>query len=137
MRNLRAKKDYRDILATLSDTNKFNRMAFEYSMAWYMLTKQLEKFVQNLDRLDDFDYPHIPRHYEEAILIYKLITKKQIEPAGYQISQQSHQRYKDFMLNYARPKANKIALQYLVTNYSNSYFFYYFFRPPRPTKLTK
>ena len=132
LRQNRVTKDRADIPSTLADTKGHNRMAFEYSMAWYLLTKQLDKFVQNLNRMDDFDYRQIPCLYEEAILIYELITKKQADLHGRQISSRSLERYKDFMSTYARCKTDRIAIKYLVTNYYNSYFFYYFFRPPRP-----
>ncbi|MCK4375436.1 MAG: hypothetical protein KAX19_08910, partial [Candidatus Brocadiae bacterium] len=60
-----------DVLLIQSlEGNRRNRMAFEYLMAYFMLTGRLDGFVDNLHRLDDFDYAGIPRHYEEAILVY-------------------------------------------------------------------
>jgi hypothetical protein len=49
--------------------NPRNKMAFEYLMAYYMLTRQPEKAARNLYRLPDFKYPDIPALYEELLEI--------------------------------------------------------------------
>ena len=49
--------------------NPQNRMAFEYMMAQYLLTNQVGKFLENLDRLEDVGYDAIPRHYDEALAL--------------------------------------------------------------------
>lgn len=135
LRSLMMDKDYdfihlkiEDMLPDLLDKNRQNRMAFEYLMAWYLLTGQLDKFMQNLHRLDDFDYPDIPRLYEEAILIYGYRTRKAVDLHGRHISPQSHQRYKDFIQVYNRyGRNNQAALNDLMRDYGDSYFFYYIY----------
>ena len=42
--------DFENTFSALLQKNSQNRMAFEYLMAWYLLTDQLEKLVQNLDQ---------------------------------------------------------------------------------------
>ena len=82
----RIDRDFKDldesIFFDLLARNKHNRMAFEYLMAFYLLTNQFDKFMVNIERLDDFDYKGIPRVYEEAILLYSNLTKKQVEVPG-------------------------------------------------------
>ena len=68
-----------DKLLALLAANKRNRMAFEYLMSQYLLSCRLDEFVLNIRRLDDFDYPSIPRVYEEAILVYMAATGKQVD----------------------------------------------------------
>lgn len=58
------------LLLGLLARNPKNRMAFEYLMAYYLLTRQPGKVACHISRLDDFDYPTIPEHYAEAILLY-------------------------------------------------------------------
>jgi hypothetical protein len=120
------------ILLALLQKNRYNRMAFEYLMAWYLLTKQLDKFVQNLDRLDDFDYPEIPRHYEEAILIYEVLTGAKVDLKGRQISQRTYQRARGFSdIRVRFPGDNKEAkIQAMLATapyFGETYFFYYNF----------
>jgi len=115
----------KEMFAILLSENKQNQMAFEYLMALYMLTGQLDKFVQNLHRIDDFDYPDIPPLYEQAILLYTYNTKKEVRLRGRQISQQSIKRFNDFIqtLNLYGPD-RQAALEKLAKDYGHSYLFY-------------
>jgi hypothetical protein len=45
-------------------------MAFEYLMALYLLSGDLESFSTNLDRARDFGYAALPRHWSEALALY-------------------------------------------------------------------
>ena len=132
LRNLMIEKDSpfrgyspEDVLLALLEKNRQNRMAIEYCMAWYMLTGQLDKFVQNLNRLDDFDCPEIPRLYEEAILLYIFNTRKTVNLRGRRISPQSRQRFEGFIQVLNRYGGNtRAAFNELAKSYGDSYFFY-------------
>ncbi|NQT22772.1 MAG: hypothetical protein HQ579_04945, partial [Candidatus Omnitrophica bacterium] len=94
-------------LLELLEKNSQNRMAFEYLMARYMLNKHLGKFVQNLERLQDFGYKELPTHYEEAALIYVYGTRKPFNLSGYPPSPQKLQQIEDFsriLSSYGRNK---------------------------------
>ena len=122
-------------LSWLLERNSQNRMAFEYLMAWYMLNKQLGKFVQNLERLQDFDYREVPTHYEEAALIYVYGTGKPFNLSGYQPNPQKRRQIEDFsrLINsYGGDK--KAAFNELSKKFRNTYFFYYMYAPPGPNK---
>lgn len=115
-----------DMLTQLLEKNRQNRMAFEYLMAWCMLTKQLDKFVLNLERLDDFDYRTIPRAYEEAMLVYVNSKRQSVDLHGRRLSSQSQQRFENFNRVMNRHRGNKhAAYGELAAGYANSYFFYY------------
>ena len=124
-------KDYRslffineELLLDLLEKNRQNRMAFEYLMAWYLLNGELDRFAQNLERLDDFSYSEIPRLYEEAIL-YMLNRGKVVKLHDRQISKESRQRFVDFLNIYNRHDRNKnTALKELKKKYGDSYLFY-------------
>lgn len=117
------------ILLDLLDKNRYNRMAFEYLMAWYLLNNQLDKFAQNLHRLDDFDYPQIPPLYEQAILIYQVLTGKKVELKGQQISAQTYDLASGFSAISARFGAgDRLTLMRLtLKDFGDSYFFYFNF----------
>jgi hypothetical protein len=120
-----------NIFFDLLDSNRHNRMAFEYLEAFYLLTNQLDRFTGMLDRLNDFDYAGIPRVYEEAILLYSYNTKKKFEIPGHEISRESQERFSGFNTVYTgRYKKNKMAaFNELAKDYGNSYFFYYIYGP--------
>lgn len=117
------------ILLQLLEKNRQNRMAFEYLMSWYLLNGRLDKFVQNLDRLDDFGVSQFPRLYEEAMLIYVFSVRKPVNLLGRQISAESRQRFDGFNQILNDYKKNKqAAYNKLAKDYGDSYFFYYVYR---------
>jgi len=118
-----------NILPDLLAANRKNRMAFEYLMAHYLLTGQLDKVAENIYRLDDFDYAGIPRLYEEAILLYETVKKKEADLHGRQISGDTRFRFGDFFRIYARKyRSNKkAAFNELAGGYGDSYLFYYIY----------
>jgi len=131
LRSLMPKKDYHfallddeQMLLDLLNGNRQNRMAFEYLMARYLLSGELEKFAQNLSRMDDFSYFRIPRLYEDAIL-YLLSNNIPVDLHGRQISIDARQRLSGFLDIYNQNDGNKqAALNQLRINYGDSYLFY-------------
>ena len=104
-------------------------MAFEYLMAFYMLLGDSEGFIQNIGRLDDFNYPQIPRHYEEAILSYIYLTKKMSDLEGRRINVKSLNRFREFLRMVERYGNNRqAAFNELAKYYSDTYYFYYMYR---------
>ncbi len=142
LRSVCMEKDYdftalniETMLLHLLEKNRKNRMAFEYLMSWYLLTGQLEKFVQNLDRLDDFGFSQFPRLYEDAMLVYVNITGKPVNLRGRLLSTESRQRFDGFnqVLNdYGKNK--QAAFNTLAKDYWDSYFFYYVYGRQRAEK---
>ncbi len=108
---------------------KKNRMAFEYLMALYLLTRRPEKVVENLHLLDDFGYQRIPRHYEEAIMVYSGMTREKVPLHGRRISPETIRRYDAFVQRYGPLRQNRnAAFAALASDFSDSYFFYHIFR---------
>jgi hypothetical protein len=115
-------------LSALLERNRQNRMAFEYLMAWYLLNRRLDEFIQNIKRLNDFDYPQAPRLYEEAILIYVYGTRKPVYLEGYQVSPQARQQIEQFTAVYNRYARNKqAAFNELAQAYGDGYLFYHLY----------
>ena len=117
-----------DRFASLLRTNKHNRMAFEYQMAFYLLNLLLEDFVEQLDGLDAFDYPDIPRHYEEALLIYEDLTGEKVDLRGRQISPQTHRAYRELtrmLADLRQPGSRQSVPEAIAANFGNTYFYYY------------
>ncbi|MBN2272609.1 MAG: hypothetical protein JXN61_18495 [Sedimentisphaerales bacterium] len=117
--------DNEQALLALLEKDKTNRMAFEYLMSWYMLTRQLDKFADNIKRLNDFGYSEVPRLYEEALFVYAYETGKSVALNGSWGRPKSGQRIEDFgriFNSYGRNK--EAAFAELAKNYGDSYFFY-------------
>ncbi len=110
-----------DMLADLLEKNRTNKMAFEYLMAEYLFQFDLDKFVRNLPRLDDFNYQQIPRHFEEAILTYSSFEKKPPDLKGRTISRETQQRFSAFL----QMAKSGITIGQMRQNFGDTYQFYY------------
>lgn len=112
----------------LLEHNPRNRMAFEYLMAFLLLTRNVDGVVANLDRLDDFQMQTLPRLYEEAVLIYEGAGKK-ADLHGRRISTATEKRFAEFVQVYNRFRTMgylRGAAKALAETHSDSYFFYYY-----------
>ena len=125
-----------DFYLMLLNRNRQNKMAFEYLMARYMLSGQLGKVIQNIDRLDDFDYPQIPRHYAEAALLYTALTGRVVDLKNRKIADRTIQKFADFMGRTTRYNKNNVPLQQQMAltynNFGDTYYYYYYYLLPRP-----
>ena len=121
------------LLRALVEQGNQNRMAFEYLMAWYMMNRQLGRFVQNLERLRDFGYTEIPLLYQEAAVIYAYREKKAVPLRGSAISPDVHRRIEHFSnVYYKKYGGNKTAaFGELAAEYRGSYFFYNVYGLPK------
>ncbi len=107
-------------------------MAFEYFMAYCLLEGQVGRFIKNLQRLNDYDYPKIPRHFEEAMLIYNQLTGgRGVALQGREISEQTIRKFNDFNKIKAKHNNDKTAARNELTKYRDTYWFYglYYFKP--------
>jgi hypothetical protein len=114
----------------LKNTN--NKMAFEYFMACCLLDGQISRFMKHLYLLNSFDYPKIPRHFEEAMLIYNQLTGgKGISLPGRTISEQTIRRFADFNKIMAKYNKDKKAARSELAKYGDTYWFYglYYYKP--------
>lgn len=103
-----------------------NKMAFEYYMAHCLLSGNLNLFIEHLHRLNDFNYTKIPRHFEEAILIYIQLTgRKDINLPGRSISRETVRKFVDFNQILARHDKNiNNAYIELERKHRDTYWFY-------------
>jgi hypothetical protein len=119
-----------DYLPKLLENDIPNQMAFEYFAAQCLLSGDLSKFADLIKYLDDFNFTTIPRHYQEAILLYSHLSKKKVDLRGRKLDPQIRQRFEKFMhiLNINYKPAAMSALQ---GGYSDTFYFYYYFKLPQ------
>jgi hypothetical protein len=127
-----------DFFRQLLDKNKNNRMAFEYMMAFYLLTGQTGKIVENIGYLNEMGYERLPQYYEEAIAMYTIGSGgKNMDLHGWRPRLETIMQYQEFNRIYAlsgseHNKQNARAA--LVSNFGKSYFFYFIFERPKAVK---
>ena len=118
------------VLLNLLKSNPRNRMAFEYLMAYYLLSRRPDMVARNLYRLDDFDYKQIPALYQEAFEIYRnkdtaaniVLPKLAPDP----VTAVRSERFLKLMQLYDPNSPSTLAA--LVAEFGTSYFFFFIFR---------
>ncbi len=119
---------FEDLLLDLLRSNRHNRMAFEYLMAHYLLSRDLEGVARNIGRLDDFGHRDIPKHYEEAIVLHMAGTDSEVDLRGRSIRWETLSRFTEFCKMRDRHSGDRRrAWDALAKDYGDTYFFYYTF----------
>lgn len=108
-----------------------NRMAFEYLMSNLLLSNNVVRFVDNLHRIHNFDYPSLPPAYEEALLIYRLKAgKEKFAETGFTISKETETRF----ARYYQLMENK-QMQAIQREFGKTYWFYLNYVSPYGNKV--
>jgi len=115
-------------LGELVDSDPTNRMALEYLMAFYLLTRQIDRIAANIGRLVDCGYTEIPTLYEEAILIYQLSRRTQVDLRGLQIKPATLERFNRYHQIARRcGRDTRTLRRELGPEFGRSFFFYFHF----------
>jgi len=125
------------MLLGLLERNPRNRMAFEYLMAHYLLTRQLDKLAANVRRFDDFDETRLPRHCQEALAVHLTETgSSEIDIGERTISSETWQRQCEFiqLAQQASEDEDPGAFAALHGDFGDTYFFFYVFGDNMPSR---
>jgi len=87
-------EDTEGLLRALLARNPGNRMAFEYLMAQHMVTGNLADLARMAEHLAEHGYARLPRHCEEALLIYAAATGMRPGPSSLCISADSREGFR-------------------------------------------
>jgi hypothetical protein len=116
------------LLRQLLEANRTNKMAFDYLMAEYLLTRQLDKIAEAAGRFSQFGYSGIPLHCEEAILLYSQ-TKEgtQVDLQGLSIRPETLRRFQQF--REAARNENAEGRRALARDFGDTFWFHYLSEP--------
>ena len=115
-------------LLELVQSEPTNRMALEYLMAFYLLTRQIDKVAANIGRLPACGYREIPTLYEEAILLHQLASRSRINLHGLRIKPATQERFGRYYQVASRCGRDMTALRrQLAPEFGRSFFFYFHF----------
>jgi len=113
-------------LPLLVDENPENRRAFEYMMAWLMFGKNVDILVNNIRLMKKMGYTRIPRHIEEAILIYYNSQGVFPDLGGLSISNETKARFDHYFTAYITARQNPSTLKETMQKQFSNTFWYYF-----------
>lgn len=116
-------------LPLLLESNPNNRKAFEYEMSWFLLSKNVETAVNNVKKMKGMGYTRIPRHIEEALLLYYNSTKVVPDTGGLIISSETRARFDQYVSAYIAARQNPATSQEIMQkSFSNTYWYYFHFK---------
>lgn len=105
-----------------------NRMTFEYCMASNLLQGNLPRIASVLSHFDAFDYPFVPRLYEEALVMLKNVSYPGLPAVAGRVSRQTLDDYVKLELILKKYAGNlKAAEKEITDNFWNTYWYYCFF----------
>lgn len=84
-------------LEQLTREHPDHRLAWEYQLAWYLLTNQLDRLVTALPSLPRWGRPELPRHYEEAVLCWELLADRPAELGSWRLQCATRERFDRFL----------------------------------------
>ncbi len=113
-------------LPLLVNENPQNREAFEYMMSWLLLGKEVEILVNNIRLMGRMGYTTIPRHIEEAIMIYFNSQKKLPDMGGLTVSNETRIRFDNYFASYVTARQNPATLKEKMQEQFSDTFWYYF-----------
>ena len=109
------------MLGLLKVEHPENSMALDYLMAWCLLRKDLDRFVECIGMVDA---PAMPRAYQEALLLRWVLTHSNFEGLPTYISLAHAQRISQFITD-IQAQTSEAEMQ---RKYGNTYWFYYYYR---------
>jgi hypothetical protein len=115
-------------LSMLLGANPRNRMAFEYLMTYYLLTKNLNGFVKNVSRINDFSNLSFPPMWDEALVLAGRMAGRQLQVPGHVISQEGVTRVESVTRAVKQAGDDAVlARSKLAPEYGHTYTFYWWF----------
>jgi hypothetical protein len=112
----------------LLERNASNRMAWDYRMAVYLLTQQVDKVASHLRELEAFGATSLPRHYAEALAIYRARGGQAVPLGGFELPTEIEERARVFLATFQQFRGDRaLAMRTLAKDYGDSYFYYYTF----------
>jgi len=94
--NVAILKNVEEFFSVLLEKNPHNKLAFELLMAHYLVSGRPDGVAANLPRLREFSYSRVPRHYQEAWLIYTGSTDAPLPVPGFALDPEVVKCARDF-----------------------------------------
>jgi hypothetical protein len=107
-------------------SNPDNKKAFEYKMARLLLDKDLGAVAYHVRKMKEIGYTYIPRHIEEAILVYINRDNEFPDLGGLVISKETELRFNQYKAVYNLNIGNKTLLEKEMKKSGGNTFWYYF-----------
>ncbi|MBW6500257.1 MAG: hypothetical protein K0B05_02590 [Bacteroidales bacterium] len=116
-------------LPYLLEGNPENRRAIEYYLAGLLLSKKVEIIVNNIVNMEDSGYSSIPRHIEEAILVYYNSTGIFPDLGKLRMNRETPARFDKYLAAYLSARQNPATMrEKMEKDFGNTFWYYFHFR---------
>jgi hypothetical protein len=121
-------KDQLDLaLLFLLNANPDNRTAYEYLMAYFLLNKNMEGFLQNIDHAKRMDYKEIPLYFQEAAAyLYNVLPEKPPQLISFPVKSIVMANLNLFFKRFKTDDKN--AAENLKKDFGKTYWYYLYFK---------
>jgi hypothetical protein len=102
-----------------------NRMAYEYLMAYALLTKDIRNFPVYYRIKKDFTYREIPKSWQEALVYIWGLTNNSMDSIPYPVNPSVKQQVVAYANIYTNSQSPETALR---SQFSKTYWYYFHFR---------
>jgi hypothetical protein len=105
-----------------------NQYLYDYMMAYFLLSRDLDSFADNLDSFSEFSENNsLPRHFREALVVYAMREgKSALEGVQeFQIGAKIWEELKQFNTLYKSARTSRTGLSRLKQRYGDTYWYYY------------
>jgi len=122
-----SEQDKDQMLGILFSHATTNKMAYEYLMAYTLLTKDIEHFVKYFPLGKSLDYQEIPSHFQEALILFWSTQSANFDQTPWPITDP----VKQYLVSYAKAyntNGRENADPRSMADFSQTYWYYYHFR---------
>jgi len=126
-------------LKLLLETNRDNRMAYDYLLTFFILDTQLPEFVDYLRYYTSYGLKKLPRSWEEALAIYVMRNKAFPEDIPQEMVSENCLKQITSFTKTLKSYQNDLpaAKSSLFSDYGETYWYYWFYLSPKVTNVLK
>ncbi len=110
-------------------------MAFEYLLTHYLINLDLKKAVDRIAQMPSLGLTRLPRHYEEAWLLYQHLQRTRLEINGLQPGRETAQRFERFVSGMGQQVHRTPEGRARLLGEFGDTFWYYYLSSPRADAL--
>jgi hypothetical protein len=109
--------------------NPQNKMAMDYMMAFFLLTKQTDKIAQYVPIIYGLEHEKLPKAIRQALIIHKLAMGEQFDLSAYGVPDAELKSAKDFLVAIKSRsfQYNEDFRAEILNRNKDSYYYYYSF----------
>lgn len=116
-------------LDRIISSDSLNRQAFEYKVAWLMISKNMKELNNVLPVFSKMGYKRLPVHVEEAALALSAATNKLPDTGNIEISSKTNERWRGLLQTLSQYNNNlRAARNTIKDRYGDTFWYWVFYK---------